>query len=306
MVISMHPLPEPELKQLLTLTRILNGCSNNAISDVVTVTPLPSITSTTPASICGAGPVTLAANASAGTLNWYADSTGGSSLATGSSFTTPSLSVSTTYYAEATNNNCASSRAAVPATVAYPATRSMNASICSGQQLTVGTNTFNTTGTHTATLRTMNGCDSTVTIHLTVNAPITGSQTVKLCAGQDLIVGSHIYNSSGTYTDVLTAASGCDSTVTTHLTVNSAFTGSQTVALCAGGSITVGSHTYNATGTYTDVLTASGGCDSTVTTHLTVNSAITTSQTISLCAGQQITVGGYIHYSSSGTYLQMC
>jgi hypothetical protein len=37
------------------------------------------ITGTTPASICGAGTVTLAATASAGTINWYDALTGGTS-----------------------------------------------------------------------------------------------------------------------------------------------------------------------------------------------------------------------------------
>ena len=39
------------------------------------------------------------------------------------------------------------------------------------------------------------------------------------------------------------------------------------------------------------MLTASGGCDSTVTTYLTVNARLTSSQTVTLCAGQQLTVG---------------
>ncbi|MCE3280847.1 MAG: hypothetical protein K0S44_3038, partial [Bacteroidetes bacterium] len=43
----------------------------------------PTITSTTPASRCGTGTVVLGATASAGTLNWYSASTGGSSLGTG-------------------------------------------------------------------------------------------------------------------------------------------------------------------------------------------------------------------------------
>jgi hypothetical protein len=48
------------------------------------------------------------------------------------------------------------------------------------------------------------------------------------------------------------------------------FTQSPTV--CAGQSVTVGTHTYATSATYTDVLTSLvNSCDSTVTTHLTVN-----------------------------------
>ena len=54
-----------------------------------------------------------------GTINWYAASTGGTSLGTGTSFTTPSISTTTTYYVDATSAiGCISaSRTAVTATV---------------------------------------------------------------------------------------------------------------------------------------------------------------------------------------------
>lgn len=102
--------------------------SNNALGDSIFTSTLlvkeatactaPTITSTTPGSRCDAGTVTLGATASAGTINWYAASTGGSSLGTGTSFTTPSISATTTYYVDATNGGCTTaSRTAVVATV---------------------------------------------------------------------------------------------------------------------------------------------------------------------------------------------
>lgn len=84
----------------------------------VTVVPIPTITETSPNSRCGTGTVTLGATTSAGTINWYATSTGGSSLGTGTSFTTPSIAATTTYYVDATNNGCTTgTRTAVIATV---------------------------------------------------------------------------------------------------------------------------------------------------------------------------------------------
>jgi hypothetical protein len=76
-----------------------------------------SITSTTPASRCGAGSVTLGASASSGSVKWYANSSGGTALATGNSFTTPLLSSTTIYYVEADNACGTSSRTAVTATI---------------------------------------------------------------------------------------------------------------------------------------------------------------------------------------------
>lgn len=57
----------------------------------------PAPTSTTPATRCGQGTVTLTA-AGAGILNWYTAATGGVAVATGGSFTTPALTATTNYY----------------------------------------------------------------------------------------------------------------------------------------------------------------------------------------------------------------
>lgn len=78
----------------------------------------PTITGNTPSSRSGSGTVTLGATASAGTLFWYAASSGGVPLGSGTSFTTPSISSTTTYYVEAQSGSCVSAgRTAVVATV---------------------------------------------------------------------------------------------------------------------------------------------------------------------------------------------
>ena len=60
------------------------------------------ILTTTPASICGLGTATLQATATAGSdIKWYAQATGGTAVGTGASFTTPSISATTSYWAEA-------------------------------------------------------------------------------------------------------------------------------------------------------------------------------------------------------------
>jgi hypothetical protein len=81
----------------------------------------PSISGTTPGTTYGAGTVTLGATANYGTVNWYAAASGGTSLGTGTTFTTPSLTATTNYYAEAVNGTCVSAtRSLVTATVDYP------------------------------------------------------------------------------------------------------------------------------------------------------------------------------------------
>lgn len=78
----------------------------------------PTITGTTPNSRCGTGTVDLGATASTATINWYAAPTGGVSLGIGTSFTTPSIATTTSYYAEASYGVCTSAtRTEVVATV---------------------------------------------------------------------------------------------------------------------------------------------------------------------------------------------
>lgn len=118
----------------------LNGCTSPRTAVVVTVNTTPTITSTTPASRCDAGTVTLQATASSGTLNWYAAPTGGTSLGTGTSYTTPSISSTTTYYVEATLGTCNSTRTPVTATInVTPSITSTSPSqVCDSGTVTLG------------------------------------------------------------------------------------------------------------------------------------------------------------------------
>jgi len=197
-------------------------------------------------------------------------------------------------------NGCTSS---IALTLLEPSaiTGSQTLTVCAGGSVTVGTTTHNTSGVFTDVVLASNGCDSSVTTNLTVSPAITGSQTLTVCAGGSVTVGTNTYTTSGTFTDVVLASNGCDSTVTTNLTVSPAITGSQTLTVCAGGSVTVGTTTHTTSGIFTDVLLATNGCDSTVTTNLTVSPAITGSQTLTLCAGGSVTVGTNT-YTTSGTF----
>lgn len=125
------------------------GCGNSARTAVVaTINSNPTISASTPASRCGTGTVVLSATPSAGTVNWYAASSGGSSIGSGTSFTTPSISSTTTYYAEAVNGACvSSSRTAVIATITAapsitsttPASRCGNGTITLTAATSIGT-----------------------------------------------------------------------------------------------------------------------------------------------------------------------
>lgn len=78
------------------------GCTNDTSTAALVVAGTPAIASTTPGTRCGQGTAVLGATANVGeTVSWYAAATGGTALGTGTSFTTPTIAATTTYYAQA-------------------------------------------------------------------------------------------------------------------------------------------------------------------------------------------------------------
>lgn len=72
-------------------------------STPVQITFTNSVTATTAGTRCGTGIVQLGATGNSGsTIKWYDSATGGVELGSGDTFTTPSISTTTTYYASAT------------------------------------------------------------------------------------------------------------------------------------------------------------------------------------------------------------
>lgn len=85
---------------------VKSGVCNVAYSNTITITinELPTVASTTPGSSCGTSAVTLSATASIGaTIDWYSTPTGGTPVAINTVSFSPTISSTTSYYAEARN-----------------------------------------------------------------------------------------------------------------------------------------------------------------------------------------------------------
>ena len=122
-----------------------------------------------------------------------------------------------------------------------------------------------------------------------------------ICNGLSITVAGNTYDSTGIYLDTLLAFNGCDSIITTDLTVlniSASLTVIDTI-ICNGLSVTVGNNTYSTTGNYTDTLLNQGGCDSIITLNLTVQTPVNWS--ITICDGDSVLVGSSV-YSIAGTY----
>lgn len=122
-------------------------------------------------------------------------------------------------------------------------------------------------GSYQVTVTDANGCQSvSLPVDVTVYQPhqVTVQQTA--CDEFVWAVTGQTYTSSGNYPATLQNQNGCDSVITLQLIIESSVTYNQNFSICPGSSVTVGNNTYNAAGTYIDVLAAQNGCDSTVIT----------------------------------------
>ena len=81
--------------------------------------------------------------------------------------------------------------------------------------------TYSQSGTYSDTLQTVAGCDSIISLNLTISDSITGPTTQQNACGPYTWNGQ-TYTQSGTYTYNGTTANGCDSSATLVLTIDQA------------------------------------------------------------------------------------
>jgi gliding motility-associated-like protein len=216
---------------------------------------------------------------------------------------TPTIQVNTSgnYWVKATDDCDRISRDTIKITISSPSTKNQSIAICSGKTYIVGQNTYRVAGNYKDTLISKNGCDSIINTTLTIKPNSTKVQSFAICQGDSVKVGNSIYKTAGTYTNTLTSSNSCDSIITTTITIKPISTKTQTFAICQGDSVKVGNSIYKTAGTFKDILTAKNGCDSIITTTITIKPISTKTQTFAICQGDSIKVGNSI-YKTAGTF----
>lgn len=107
-------------------------------------------------------------------------------------------------------------------------------------------------------------------------------QSFDVCFGDSVDVNGSYYSNAITLIDVFTAANGDDSTVISHVVILPQNITNQSIQLCAGDSLIVGTSVYFLSGAYSDTLLAVYGCDSLVQTLLVIGDVFNTSVTSNL------------------------
>lgn len=180
---------------------------------------------------------------------------------------------------------------------------SLTVSACKSYTSPSGNHVWTKTGIYTDILSGDNqyGCDSVITIDLTVSYDVDTSITDTVCGFMTSPSGKYTWDTSGTYYDTVTTKVGCDTSYTFNLTVLPVKDSTWSQTVCDSLRSPSGRYWWTTTGVYVDTIAAENGCDSIITINLTVNPSSLTSIFPSTCGPYKSPSGRYT-WSTSGTY----
>jgi hypothetical protein len=281
----------PTTATTYTVTVTNNNCTATA-SQTVSVQSAPTAVINGASSVCAGSSITLTANGG----NTYTWSNGGGTSASA----TFSPTTATTYTVTASLGAGCTATATKTITIKQPTSGSYSQTICFGQSVLFNGISRAQSGAYLDTLVNLAGCDSFLTLNLTVRPQITGSIAQTVCFGGSTTFNGATLTQSGVFKDTLTSVTGCDSILTLTFTVRPRIATSITQPICNGSAITFNGQTITTAGTYLDTLTSVNGCDSFITLNVTIAQA--TAATISKSACGSYSFGGNT-LTASGTYL---
>jgi len=177
----------------------------------------------------------------------------------------------------------------------------LHETICTGSSYTFGPLTLTAAGTYTDTFKTFGGCDSIVTLELSIGPRTTFTLNEGFCPGGSYTFGTEVLTTAGTYVDTFTTAN-CDSIVTLILHEKLYIRNTVSASICVNGSYTFGTEVLTTAGTYIDTF-ATAGCDSIVTLHLSVTPNILNAVNITLCPGGSYQFGSQL-ITTAGIFIQ--
>ena len=155
------------------------------------------------------------------------------------------------------------------------------------------------------------GCDSTVTLHLTVYPdPVVSVEDTAICEGSSIIWHNQIISQAITYYDTLRSAIGVDLVrYQLHVSYKYASDSVTNATICEGETYPWHGQFYSTPVTVSEILINSAGCDSVCTLNLQVRQRSTSETTEHICAtslpyswnGVECTAGGNytVHLTNS-------
>ncbi|MEO1413534.1 MAG: immunoglobulin domain-containing protein, partial [Bacteroidota bacterium] len=175
----------------------------------------------------------------------------------------------------------------------------LDETICEGQSYTIGLSNYILNGTYVDTLSTVAGCDSIITLNLTVLRPIRDTLRMALCEGDSF--RGIAYTSDAQLIDTLGAANGCDSISVVEIEVSPVYAETVQAEICPGDSLFLAGAYQTTAGNYVDTLSTVSGCDSIITTQLSLYPEYVRTFTTNICPGDSLFLAG-AYQTLAGTY----
>ena len=178
----------------------------------------------------------------------------------------------------------------------------ITAEICEGETYSWYDQVYNATGNYRTTLTALNGCDSIVTLHLTVNPTALIEENGAICQGGTYAWHRRVLTKAGIYYDTLQTIHGCDSVFRLTLTVYPSFFFEENASTCQGTPYSWHGRDLTESGIYTDSLQTIYGCDSIYRLTLTVNPTYFYEESALTCQGSAYTWHGRDLYQAGNYY----
>jgi hypothetical protein len=281
--------------QTTTYTVTVTGFGNctATATQAVSVQSAPTATITGPTSVCAGGSVTLTANG--GNSYTWANGLGANAAIT------VSLSTATIYTVTVTvGANCTAS-VSQAVSVKQPSASTLNQTICSGKTFAFNGQQLTQGGTYRDTIPNVAGCDSIITLNLSIALILQGSFNQTICSGSSYTFNNQILTQAGAYKDTVQTSGGCDSIITLNLSIAPVLQESFNQTICFGGSYTFNNQVLTQAGEYKDTVQTSGGCDSIITLNLSIAPVLQGSFNQTICAGSSYTFNNQV-LSQAGAY----
>ncbi|MFM8490296.1 MAG: hypothetical protein ACKOCH_28460, partial [Bacteroidota bacterium] len=175
--------------------------------------------------------------------------------------------------------------------------------VCANEGYPFAGQLLSQSGVYNLTLQSENGCDSVITLNLTV-LPVYNTQfETSICSGESYWFVGEFLTASGTYQHTYQSLSGCDSTVTLVLNVLPDAVNTLNVLTCNSEPYIYAGDTLSQSGAYLYSFPngAVSGCDSVLTLNLTVFPPASSTLNVTVCEGDSYSFNGE-NLTAAGTY----
>lgn len=152
-------------------------------------------------------------------------------------------------------------------------------------------------GSYTQTFTATNGCDSLITLNLSIFSSTEAGFNITACESYEW--NGQLYTESDTYTYTTQNANGCDSLLTLHLNILEESSSFTEIVSC--DNYTWNEQVYEESGNYTYITNNANACDSVATLSLTINDTYNSVENVTSCEAYEWMDS---LYNQSGNYTQ--